>query len=179
MRRVATLLALAVSVLPCAAVGDSAPLVEQRECAVEVGLLCPDLQHGSVEMARCLQDRARWLSEDCKAWAFKSLEKGPPRDMRVACRDDFETHCAELGSDARRPDVLRCLKAHDESLSDECRRSLATRAKRPRPPPPNCMALWRSLCPETESSHALRDCVSSKRSELPRECRPGSSRRLN
>ena len=75
--------------------------------------------------------------------------------------------------------MLRCLKEHDAALSDECRRSLATKAKRPRPPPPNCMALWRSLCPEKENTHALRECVASRRSDLPRECRPGRNRRLD
>ncbi len=72
---------------------------------------------------------------------------GDPFDLRAACSDDFRRFCAELGGEAPRGEILRCLASHEPDLSPGCRiavgeetggdddRSGAPRRPRPQPRP--------------------------------------------
>jgi len=46
---------------------------------------------------------------------------GDPFDMRSACREDFERFCRDLGTEAARADIERCLASHEAELSPACR----------------------------------------------------------
>ena len=46
---------------------------------------------------------------------------GDPFDMRSACREDFERFCHDLGSEAARAAIERCLASHESLLSPACR----------------------------------------------------------
>jgi uncharacterized membrane protein len=46
---------------------------------------------------------------------------GDPFDMRAVCRADFERFCRDLGTEASRADIERCLATHDAELSPACR----------------------------------------------------------
>jgi hypothetical protein len=77
---------------------------------------------------------------------------GDPFDMRVVCRDDFERFCRELGNEAARAEIERCLASHEAELSPGCRIAIgeasepadvpprpapgARRPGTPKPPPP-------------------------------------------
>ncbi len=41
--------------------------------------------------------------------------------MRAVCRDDFQRFCSELGTEATRDAILRCLEFHESELSPACR----------------------------------------------------------
>jgi len=77
---------------------------------------------------------------------------GDPFDLRAACSDDFRRFCAELGGEARRGEIVRCLASHQAQLSPACRVALGEEpgaegepvpapahtapSHRTRPPPP-------------------------------------------
>ena len=64
---------------------------------------------------------------------------GDPFDMRAACRGDFERFCRDLGSEAPRAEIERCLASHESELSPACRIAVgeASDAERdPAPAPP-------------------------------------------
>jgi hypothetical protein len=46
---------------------------------------------------------------------------GDPFDLRAACSDDFRRFCADLGGEAPRREILRCLASHEPDLSPGCR----------------------------------------------------------
>ena len=46
---------------------------------------------------------------------------GDPFDLRAACRADFERFCRELGAEAARAEIVRCLASHERELSPGCR----------------------------------------------------------
>jgi hypothetical protein len=46
---------------------------------------------------------------------------GDPFDLRSACREDFERLCRDLGSEAPRAAIERCLASHERELSPACR----------------------------------------------------------
>lgn len=46
---------------------------------------------------------------------------GDPFDLRSACREDFERFCAEVGAEAARAEIVRCLASHERELSPGCR----------------------------------------------------------
>jgi len=79
-----------------------------------------------------------------------AAKPGDPFDMRAACRADFERFCRELGTEASRAQIERCLASHDDELSPGCRIAVgeesadvdeplpapgARRPATPRPPP--------------------------------------------
>jgi hypothetical protein len=53
--------------------------------------------------------------------AAAAAAPGDPFDMRAACRADFERFCRDLGTEATRSDIERCLASHDAELSPGCR----------------------------------------------------------
>ena len=77
---------------------------------------------------------------------------GDPFDMRSACREDFERFCRQLGNEAARAEIERCLESHESELSPGCRIAVGEesdpegardrapaapgRGQRPRPPSP-------------------------------------------
>jgi hypothetical protein len=46
---------------------------------------------------------------------------GDPFDMRSVCREDFVRLCGELGTEAIRAAIDRCLASHEAELSPACR----------------------------------------------------------
>ena len=46
---------------------------------------------------------------------------GDPFDLRSACRADFERFCRDVGSEAARAEIERCLVSHEAELSPACR----------------------------------------------------------
>jgi hypothetical protein len=65
--------------------------------------------------AGCL---AAWLALGA---APAAAVPGDPFDMRAACRADFERFCRDLGTEASRAEIERCLASHDAELSPACR----------------------------------------------------------
>ncbi len=71
---------------------------------------------------------------------------GDPFDMRAVCRDDFQRFCSELGNEATRDAIMRCLELHESELSPACRIAVGEKPEgealpeaprtRPRPPHP-------------------------------------------
>ena len=57
----------------------------------------------------------------CLVVAPAAAVPGDPFDMRSACREDFERFCRDLGSEAARADIERCLASHEAELSPACR----------------------------------------------------------
>ena len=65
---------------------------------------------------------AAWLAAGLALAAAPALAApGDPFDMRAACRADFERFCRELGSEAARAQIARCLASHEDELSPGCR----------------------------------------------------------
>ena len=61
---------------------------------------------------------------------------GDPFDMRSACRGDFERFCRELGSEAARAEIERCLASHESELSPACRIAVGEESDAERDPAP-------------------------------------------
>jgi hypothetical protein len=55
------------------------------------------------------------------AAAPSAAAPGDPFDMRAVCRGDFERFCRDLGTEATRAEIERCLASHDAELSPACR----------------------------------------------------------
>ncbi len=53
-----------------------------------------------------------------------SADPGDPFDMATACRSDFHRFCAELGRNANRDEIFRCLSSHEDAVSAGCRVAL-------------------------------------------------------
>jgi hypothetical protein len=98
--------------------------------------------------------------------------------MRSACRQDFGRVCADLGSDAARPAILRCLREHHDEISDPCRMALALEAEATRRPDRGeCRTQIRKICPGALGREALRECLRSRGDSLDEECRRALARR--
>ena len=108
---------------------------------------------------------------------------GDPFDMRTACRDDFQRFCRELGNEAARGEIRRCLKSHEAKVSAGCRVALGeetgggdeqvpTTAR----PSDSCRAEMRALCPDASEPQVMRKCISERRGQLSQECRDQLSR---
>ena len=61
---------------------------------------------------------------------------GDPFDMRSVCREDFERFCSELGTDANRAAIERCLASHEAELSRACQIAVGEKAAAEREPLP-------------------------------------------
>lgn len=78
--------------------------------ALRVGCVAIALRVG------CIATASLWL-----AAAPAAAVPGDPFDLRAVCRDDFRRLCSELGGEAARGEILRCLEAHEDELSPACR----------------------------------------------------------
>jgi hypothetical protein len=73
------------------------------------------IEPATAKRAGCL---AAWLVLGA---APAAAVPGDPFDMRAACRADFERFCRDLGTEATRAEIERCLASHDPDLSPACR----------------------------------------------------------
>ncbi len=102
------------------------------------------------------------------------LGAGPARASEAwvrACRPDFQAHCAELGAEATREDVRRCLEAAD--VTPTCRNALEA----PPEVDTTCEEAIRSLCPRARDEDALKRCLRNRNDSLPPQCRRGPAAR--
>ena len=92
--------------------------------------------------------RARSRLACAAAWAaFAAVPAaavpGDPFDLRSACREDFERFCKDLGNEAARAAIERCLASHEAELSPACRIAVGEESEderdptRSAPPPRN------------------------------------------
>ena len=68
--------------------------------------------------------------------ASAAAAPGDPFDMRSVCREDFERFCSELGTDANRAAIDRCLASHEAELSPACQIAVGEKAAAEREPLP-------------------------------------------
>jgi hypothetical protein len=61
---------------------------------------------------------------------------GDPFDMRSVCREDFERFCSELGTEANRAAIDRCLASHEADLSPACQIAVGEKSDAEREPLP-------------------------------------------
>jgi hypothetical protein len=173
-RRAATLVPLVVLGL---AAGSAAAQDPDDVCVVEVGVVCPRIAWWSAAMRTCLDAHRGQVSQACRDAALTRPEPEPPRELREACREDFQRLCPKLGAEASRKRVVACLKDHRDEVSLECSDALAVRKKKKTLDAADCYRVQRAICPNAGLGESLRDCLRFREADLPKECRIPRHRR--
>jgi hypothetical protein len=88
------------------------------------------------------------------------------------CRDDFRTHCADIGSNDRKA-RFDCLMAHKDELSDECLAQVERNSGMRQSRREACRAEVTQFCSEIAKSdrRAVGQCLNEHKSQLSEDCR--------
>jgi hypothetical protein len=174
-RGLGALLAAALALL---AVGPaSGPGGDQSACQAQAKRLCSNLSSDAAR-DRCILQRELECEDSGPSNVVRQRVNDPVAGMRNACRKDFGRVCADLGSDASRPRILRCLREHHDEVSDPCRMALSLEAEATRSPDRDeCRTQIRKICPGALGSEALRECLRTSGDSLDEECRRALARR--
>lgn len=157
--------------------GSAAAQDPDDVCVVEVGVVCPRIAWWSAAMRTCLDAHRGKVSQACRDAALTRPEPEPPRELREACREDFQRFCPNVGAEASRKRVVACLKDHRDEVSLECSDALAVRKKKKTLDAADCYRVQRALCPNAGLGEAMRDCLRFREADLPKECRIPRHRR--
>ena len=128
MKPVVAFLSLVVaSLLSCslvsAAPGES---LKDNPCAADIQKYCSDVTRGGGRVVACLKAHEDKLSPQCRASMEESKKK--VREAIDSCKSDTQKFCANVKPGQGR--VAACLKAHEDRLSPECRKTFEMAGKR-------------------------------------------------
>jgi hypothetical protein len=120
-------LAVAVSVAP----GPVQAQQGRGPCRQDIEKFCAGIQPGAGRYRDCLEQHASELSPGCQ----KHLTEVKARmtAWRQACQADVQKFCS--GATPGRGNIVRCLRAHHDDLSQACKDQLAKRRHGPPPGP--------------------------------------------
>ena len=105
--------------------GTGAVAQEAQPCKADVEKFCQGVQPGGGRIAACLKQHKDEVSPACKsriAQAEKRL-----KEVHQACEDDIMSFCAGVEPGDGR--VAKCLKAHQDQLSAECKGAIGKAKK--------------------------------------------------
>lgn len=93
--------------------------VARLRCEAEIVELCPDSLEGSARM-NCLEQRAGQLAEPCQQQLHARFVKWKENHSRMlsACQEEVKRWC--MAVKARGGQILQCLHAHAQEVSDRC-----------------------------------------------------------
>lgn len=91
-----------------------------RPCLEDAKKLCPNANGNKKEIMKCLKEHQSELSPECQERAGKAKER--VKELKENCADDVKKFCADIkpGNGA----VLRCLKSHEDKISEKCKGTL-------------------------------------------------------
>jgi hypothetical protein len=97
--------------------------VARLRCEAEIGQLCPDALEGPARK-KCLEQRARHLPAPCQQQLRERFVKWKEERSRflTACQDDVKRWCSSAKPGGGQ--VLHCLQAHAQEVSDRCYQTL-------------------------------------------------------
>jgi hypothetical protein len=150
---------------------------DQSACQAQAKRLCSNL---STEAAqdRCILQRELECEDSGPSSLVRQRVQDPTAGMRNACRADFGRVCSDLGGDASRPAIIRCLREHTNEISDPCRMALSLEAEATsRPAYEECRTQIRKVCPGAIGREALRECLRSNGDALDEDCQRVLTRR--
>jgi hypothetical protein len=106
-----------------AALFSSAYAAEQHAgaCKADVEKLCKDVQPGEGRVLECLQTHKADVSPKCTAH-LKEVQASV-KQLSAACKPDVEKYC--LDTPAGKGAIAKCLKAHSDDLSADCKTAVA------------------------------------------------------
>jgi hypothetical protein len=90
-------------------------------CSGDVAKFCKDVQPGEGRIAKCLKEHEQELSPTCKQHVAEMKKR--LQEAAQACQDDVLKFCKDVKAGEGR--ILRCLKAHQNELSPECKEKVA------------------------------------------------------
>jgi hypothetical protein len=150
---------------------------DQSACQVQAKRLCSNLSSDAAR-DRCILQRELECEDSGPPDLVGERVRDPTAGMRNACRGDFSRVCSDLGSDASRPAIIRCLLDHGDEISDPCRMALSLEAEASRSPDyEECRIQIRKICPGALGRDALRECLRDNGDTLDEECRRVLTRR--
>jgi hypothetical protein len=108
------------------AAAEQAPA--DNPCSGDVATFCKEVNPGGGRMIGCLKQHENELSPECKA----QMKDGAKRfkEAHEACKDDVDALCQGIKPGGGR--IIKCLKAHEEELSPECKEAFAKAKAKPR-----------------------------------------------
>ena len=94
-------------------------------CSGDVAKFCKDVQPGEGRIIKCLKEHEKELSPACRQHVA-DMEKRL-KETTQACHDDVMKFCKDVKTGEGR--ILRCLKAHENDLSPQCREKVSPARK--------------------------------------------------
>ncbi|MDA8137082.1 MAG: cysteine rich repeat-containing protein [Desulfobacteraceae bacterium] len=95
-------------------------------CSTDVSQFCKDVQPGGGRIAGCLKQHESELTPECKAHIQASAKRW--KDVHETCKDDVEKLCSGIKPGGGR--IAKCLKTHENEVSQECKDSIAKARKK-------------------------------------------------
>jgi hypothetical protein len=118
-------LALALLVLTAALPATAAdePL-SRGACRADVERLCKGVQPGGGAYGQCLRQHQSELSPECREHMASRHEHmmQQAQAVRAACSDEVAKHCSDV--DPGEGGLVACLREHESSLGDACKKAL-------------------------------------------------------
>lgn len=90
-------------------------------CKADLEKFCSQVEPGHGARMKCLKEHESELSPECKAHKeqLKELFKEKRKNFKEACQEDIQKFCSDVKPGKKA--VIKCLKANEEKLSQECR----------------------------------------------------------
>jgi hypothetical protein len=93
---------------------------DAKPCAADAAKFCKGIEPGEGRIAKCMKEHENELSPACKARISEFKEE--VKEFAEACKGDAEKNCKGVKPGGGR--ILQCLKAHESSLSPQCREKM-------------------------------------------------------
>ncbi len=112
----------------CLALAAGAGAEEAKPCAADAKKFCKGVQPGEGRIVKCMREHESELSPACKAKIAEGREE--IKEAAEACKQDIQRNCKDVQPGGGR--IVQCLKAHESTLSPQCREKLEQAGRRRR-----------------------------------------------